>query len=174
MKRTPKITLLLFSFALLALRPTKADIQRYDTSESMSGLKGIFIVSQLIDVQPEGLTKASVEKIIKAALETNGVPLDSEPNKFHGDANLSVTINTIKQDQLGIYAFTVEVAVMQTVKLSRLPNASPVSARTWSRTIQGLTTPDRVDVIEQALKKGLDQFIVSYRSVNSQTGKTNR
>jgi hypothetical protein len=75
-------------------------------------------------------------------------------------------VDTISQAQLGVYAFTVEVAVTQNVQLTRQRNSTPVSARTWSKTIQGITTPDRIDVIEQALKQGLDRFVADYHAVN--------
>jgi len=62
-----------------------------------------------------------------------------------------------------------EVAVTQDVKLTRRPHAAPVAARTWSKTIQGITTPDRTDVIEQAVKQGVSIFVADYHAMNPGT-----
>jgi|SRR5665213_521576 len=158
---------LFWIFLALALPAIcRAELQKSDTKESLRGLKGLYVVSQFIDVQPEGLTTNGIETMAKAALHDAGIPVDAEPDKLNGDANLSVTISTVKDTQLGLYLFTVEVAVTQDVQLARQAQAPPLSAQTWTKTIQGLTKPDRTDVIEQALKQCLNQFVTSYREVN--------
>lgn len=151
---------------LLAGLTARAGIERSDSRDSLRGLKGIYVVSQFVDLQPAGMTTGSVEKSVKAELTKAGVQVDAEPKAAHADANLSITVDTIKQSQLGVYVFTVEVAVTQDVQLTRLPHAAPVAARTWSKTIQGITTPVRTDIIRQALKQQVDRFIAAYRAVN--------
>ena len=129
-------------------------------------MNGVFVISQLIDVQPEGLTTNRIKSLAESTLHAAGVPIDNEPKKAHGEANLSITISTIKNTQLGLYLFTVEVAVTQDVKLARQSNMSLMSAETWRRSLQGLTPPDRTDVIEQGLKQCLNQFVACYQAVN--------
>ena len=129
-------------------------------------MNGVFVISQFIDVKPEGLTTNRIEALAKATLHDAGIPVDAEPKKAHGDANLSITISTVKDTQLGLYLFTVEVAITQDVKLTRESNVPPMSAETWRRSIQGLTTPEQTDVIEQALSQCLNQFAKCYQSVN--------
>jgi len=145
-----------------------ADIYRSDTKESLRGLNGFFVNSQFIDVQPEGLTTNGIETMVKATLHDAGIPVDAEPKKAHDEANLSITVSTIRDEQLGLYLFTVEVAVTQDVRLVRQSHSPPIAAQTWSGSIQGLTTPDRTDVIEQALKQCVNKFVVSDQAVNPQ------
>jgi hypothetical protein len=75
-------------------------------------------------------------------------------------------VNTVKDSQLGLYLFVVQVTVIQKVELTRQSHAQPVAAQTWTRNIQGLTSPDRVDVIEQAVKKCVSMFVDDYWKVN--------
>ena len=126
----------------------------------------MYIITQIIDAQPEGLTTNRIESIVKSILHDGGIAVDPEPLKAHGEANLSIALNTTKSTQLGLYLFTVDVAVTEDVKLARRPSASRIHAETWRRSIQGLTTPDRTDVIEQALKQCLQHFVASYQAVN--------
>jgi hypothetical protein len=135
-------------------------------NESLRGLKGLYVVSQFIDLQPEGLTTNGIVTMAKTALHNAGIPVNAEPKSTNGNANLSITISTVNDTQHGLYLFTVEVAVIQDAQLTRQAQASPMPAQTWSKTIQGLTAPDGTDVIEQALKQCMDQFVTSYRAVN--------
>ncbi len=158
--------LVVICLCLSSVWSSRAELQPSDTKESLRGLGGVFVISQFIDVQPEGLTTNRIEDLIKTTLNDAGIPVDAKPIKAHGEANLSITISTIKDSQLGLYLFTVEIAVTQDVKLSRQPNVPLISAETWKGSLQGITTPDRTDVIEQGLKQCLNQFVTSYRAVN--------
>ncbi len=95
-----------------------------------------------------------------------GFPLQTEPQKANGDANLSIVIDTIKQPQLDIYAFTVEVSVTQDVRLSRLPHADGISAETGEKRCRELLRRIVCDVIPMALKQALKFFVTDYRTMN--------
>jgi hypothetical protein len=120
----------------------------------------------MVDEQPAGLTTNGIQKLVTSALVDAGIPVDAAPKKFNGDANLSVTIDTIKQPQLDVYVFTVEVEVAQDVQLTRETKYKWMMAGTWRRNIQGITSPDRIDIIEQALKQIVNLFVTDYRAVN--------
>jgi hypothetical protein len=64
------------------------------------------------------------------------------------------------------YLFRVSVGVVQNVKLSRLTNASDIPAETYRKIALGLTTPGRMEVIEEPLKEKLAEFIADFLSVN--------
>ena len=145
----------------------RAELQRDDAKESLRGLKGLQVVSRFVDVQPDGLTTNGIEDLVKIKLHAAGIPLDAQPENTNGNASLSITISTVKDTQHDLYLFTVELAVIQDVQLTRQAQTAPLSAQTWTKTIQGLTTPDRTDVIEQALKQCVDQFVTSFQSVNA-------
>ena len=144
----------------------QAQLQQGDYKQSLQGLNGVFVVIQIVDEQPDGIATNSIEALVKTTLTDAGIPLQTEPQKANGDANLSIVIDTIKQPQLDIYAFTVEVSVTQDVRLSRLPHADWISAETWRKSLQGITSPDRMDVIQLALKQALKYFVTDYRAMN--------
>jgi hypothetical protein len=157
---------LLFLFLLLSNFTALADLQNSDTKESLRGLNGVFIICQFIDMQPVGLSTDDIQKTVEAALHDAGIQVDTKPQNAHGDANLSITVNTVKDFQLGLYLFMVQVTVIQKVQLTRQSHAQPVAAQTWTRNIQGLTSPDRVDVIEQAVNQCVGMFVDDYWKVN--------
>ena len=155
-----------FWIILALVVPAVCRAEPGEANESLRGLKGLHVVSQFIDVQPAGLTTNGIVTMAKAALRKAGIPVNADPETTNGNANLSITISTVNDTPHGLRLFTVEVAVIQDVQLMRQAQASPMPAQTWSKTIQGLTTPDGTDVIEQALNQCLDQFVTSYRTVN--------
>jgi hypothetical protein len=157
---------LLFLCMLLPSLAALADLQKSDTKESLRGLNGVFVISQLIDFQPEGLSTNDIQKTVEAALHDAGIQTDAKPQNAHGDANLSITVNTVRDAQLGLYLFMVQVTVIQRVQLTREVHAQSIAAQTWTRNIQGFTSPDRIDVIEQAVKNCIGMFVDDYWKVN--------
>lgn len=151
---------------LLANVSARAEVQRAVSSDSLRGLNGVYVICQLADAQPEGVTSNSLTILVKTMLAEANIPVDAVPKKFNGDAKLSITVNTIKQTQLDAYIFTVSVEVAQDVKLARLPKSEWLMATTWRREIQGFTTPDHPEVIEQVLKTLVAAFVKEYRAVN--------
>src|SRR5580698_10612668 len=117
-----KTTLLVISIIFLALMgfAAQAQLSRADFKQSLKGLNGVYVVIQIADEQPQGITVSSMGVLAKTSLADAGIPMQKEPQPENGNANLSIVIDTIKQPQLGIYAFTVEVSVTQDVRLSRL------------------------------------------------------
>ena len=165
MQTLPKLLLLIPCLILFGLSAI-AGIQRGDDKESLRGLKGVYLITQFPDQQPEGLTTNAILKSARTTLEAAAIPVDAEPEKAHGEANLSITVAPIYDSQTGLYLFTVQVALIQDAQLTRQPHPATVGAQTWSRTVQGLTSPERLDAIEQALKRCLDKFVADYRAVN--------
>jgi hypothetical protein len=157
---------LLILFLLTAALSARAGIERNDTKESLRGLNGVYVVVQLVDEQPAGMTTNHFETLVKSALTGAGIPVNAEPKKSNGDPNLSVTVDIIHQPQLDVYVFTMEVAVTQDVQLTRPVRGKNMSAETWARTRQGITSPDRLDVIDQTLKLCMDAFVADYQAVN--------
>jgi hypothetical protein len=163
MKKFIHLTVVLLLTALAA----RAQLQRSDTKESLRGLTGVYVVVQIVDEHPEGVTTNHIESLVKSALSDAGIPAMPSPTKANVDACLSVTVDLIHQPQLDVYPFTVEVAVTQSVQLKRkVQDRVDMSAETWRRTLQGITSADRMEVVDQALKQSLAQFTQSYLAVN--------
>jgi hypothetical protein len=143
-----------------------AELRRSQFKDSLRDLKGVYVLAQLGDLHPEGLATNTIERRVKEKLGAAGIRVDPTPNQFHGSANLCVTVDTVRAEELGVYLFTVEVALLQEARLTRLPHAPSVAAQTWGRKLQGLTTPDQIDAIQKGIDRCIDSFIADYRSVN--------
>ena len=70
---------LLFLFLLLSTLTALADMENSDTKESLRGLNGVFVISQLVDMQPEGLSTNDIKNMAEAALRDAGIQLDTKP-----------------------------------------------------------------------------------------------
>ena len=152
---------------LLWLGNAHAELQKSDTKESLRGLTGVYVIAQFIDLTPDGMSSNSIVETVSASLRAAGVSVYTEPKRTEGFANLCVTVNTVKEQSTGAYIFMVQIALSQTVHMTRLPSAKPVASLTWMNTIQGLTTPDRVDIIDLAIKQGVNFFIKDFFEGNS-------
>lgn len=113
----------------------------------------------------DGLSAANVRDVIEATLGQAEIATVKEPQEKDGLANLVVTIDTIKHPQ-GVYLFTVSVALVQTVQLSRNPKMIAMPAQTWGVVAMGLTTPKRLDIIDEPLKEKLGEFIKAFKAAN--------
>jgi len=154
-------------FATLLL--TGLAVQAGDNRQSLRGLNGIYVAVQLVNEHVAGFATNDVEALVKSELAAGSVQIDSAPKESDGNANLCVTLAVVRQPQLNAYLFTVEVAVTQDVRLSRLPHAADLPAETWRKTIQGLTTPARTDLISAALTQAVGLFVKDYHAVNAGT-----
>ena len=85
-----KKIIVLTGLLLLAGLAANAEIQQADTKESLRGLDGVYVLVQMVDAQPEGITTNSLMQLVTAALADAGIPTNAVPKKFNGDANLCI------------------------------------------------------------------------------------
>ena len=164
-----KLTFFIVFLALTGLA-ARADLAHGDTKESLRGLTGVYVVAQIVNQQIEGVATNDILALAKTELLNAGITVNAVPDRGNGNANLSVTVAAVKQPQLGVYVFTVEVALTQDVQLARQPGLQGISAETWRRTTQGITIPARIDVIQKTLKQIVDIFVADYRAANPGSG----
>ncbi|MDP3069004.1 MAG: hypothetical protein Q8N18_01890 [Opitutaceae bacterium] len=162
-------TVILSLAALLAFSGTLQSATPNRGKASLTGLKGVFVVVSSIDqaARKDGLLESRVREVTEAALRAANIPIRTQPEAADGDANLVITIDTIKHPQ-GPYLFSVSVALVQMVRLTRSPSGTPIPAETWGAKGLGLTSPARMDIIEEPLKEKLGEFISTFRSANQQ------
>lgn len=156
-----------FTFILLLL-PITAFSQTPTSKESLRGLHGVFvnILPLAADAQADGLSAAQVQKIVETELHKAGIPINSESKFGQEFAGLIITIDTIKHPQ-GVYVFTVSVAVVQEVKISRTQGKGGIfPAETYSKRALGITTPSRMNLLYEPLKEKIGEFVSNYVSIN--------
>ena len=62
--------------------------------------------------------------------------------------------------------FTVSVALVQKVQLTRDAKLDAVPAQTWNAIGLGLTTPQRLDIIDEPLTEKLGEFVKAFKAAN--------
>jgi hypothetical protein len=151
----------MFMFAVSAYGQTE------NPKESLRGLKGVYVKVAPVaeNARNDGLKAERLQDVIASQLRAAGINIHTQSQASDGYANLIVIVDTVKHPQ-GPYLFTVSVGVVQNVKLSRLTNASDIPAETYRKVALGLTTPSRMEVIEEPLKEKLAEFIDDFLSVN--------
>jgi hypothetical protein len=154
---------------VLLVAGARAEVVRSVDKDSLRGLSGVYVLSQILDTAPEGFTTNGIFQAVRTQLRDGGIMVYAEPKQSEGSANLCVTLDAVKDPQLGIYLFSVQVVLGQTARLTRMPNSEPVVSQTWVRTIQGLASPDRTSVITDAIRQTVDLFIKEFRAVNPKT-----
>jgi hypothetical protein len=157
----------IYSILFVFLSAISAYGQTENPKESLRGLKGIYVnvVPVAENARNDGLKIDRLQEVVANQLRGAGINIHTQPQASDGYANLVVIVDTIKHPQ-GPYLFTVSVGIVQNVKLSRLPNASDIAAETYRKVALGLTTPNRMEVIEEPLKEKIAEFIADFLSVN--------
>lgn len=161
-----KKSILTFVFLLLIL-PVLSFAQTSAAKESLRGLRGVFVSVLPIakDAETSGISANQLQKIVESELKKAGVPILTEAKFGTEYANLVIVVDTIKHPQ-GIYLFTVNVSVVQEVQISRPQGKGIFPAETYSKRALGLTTPNRMEVINEPLKEKVGEFIKDYLAVN--------
>lgn len=158
---------LLLILIVLFLLPARVLVGQPDKGrESLRGLSSFFVVIPPVndDISQDGLNVAHLRNVVESSLTQAGIGISKEPKQKEGFANLVVLIDTIKTQ--GVYLFTVSVGVVQEVHLTRDPKMTAMPAQTWTALALGLTTPQRLDIIDEPLKEKLGDFIKAFRAAN--------
>jgi hypothetical protein len=103
------------------------------STESLRGLRGLFVYVDPLnkDLESGGLSKSQVQTEVEAILRRSSIIIESEPQSSESFANLAIVIDTVKHRQ-GPLIYSVEVSLLQKVRLARTPDAGVFPAQTWS------------------------------------------
>ncbi len=142
--------------------------QTVNQKKSLQGLGSVFVVVQPVndDAARDGLNQAHLQGVVESILHQADIPVAKQPEPENGLANLIVTVDTIKVQ--GAYLFTVSVGVVQAVQLTRRAEVGTVAAQTWSVDALGVTTPQRLDIIDEPLKAKVGDFVAAFKAANAQ------
>ena len=149
--------------ALLVL-PTSA--WGSDSPSARATLKGITelqVVVETIDpeVERHGLTQVQLQTDLELRLTQAGIKVVSS-----APASLCVNIQFMRIMLYRVYAYWLEVAIRQPVRLDRDLRLSHVAAPTWSLSGSGVIPPQRVRELRSRVIEQVDQFISAYLKQN--------
>jgi len=160
MKKPLCLITIMLSVAIGAFAQTKP-------RESLHGLHGVFVYVAPLDktLLTGGLTAKQVQGEVESALLRAGITVFSEPRPEDGSSNLAFVIDIVKHPQ-GPIIYSVEISLLQEVRLARLPGGDSFPAQTWSEEAIGLTTASHAEVIMEPVKAKVEDFIRDYRAAN--------
>lgn len=136
---------------------------------SLTGLSGVYVEvsGPPLEIKPDGLLTAALRRDVEQQLRKTGIRVLSreELPGTPGTPHLALKV-TIHEDQENfVYAFGIEMALVQDVVLSR--NTKLVSrGATWTAGAVGLVGAQSLQDIRPSVWKSVGRFITDYRTAN--------
>jgi hypothetical protein len=130
---------------------------------TLKGITEVQVVVETIDpeVERHGLTQSQVQTDLELRLKQSGIKVASSSS-----ASLYVDIQIMRVLVLPLYAYSLEVAFQQPVRLDRNLRISHASAPTWSLSDSGVIMRKRVRELRSRVIEKVDQFINAYLEQN--------
>ena len=136
---------------------------------TLRGLKGVEVLIEDLPPQmvEDGLPAKQIHTDVELRLRTAGIPVLSgkEALKARGSPYLYVRVSCVLSDE-GLYSFSLEVELRQTVVLERNPSIAATGIPTWSVGLVGSIGRSNLRQIRANVADYVDQFTNAYLSVN--------
>jgi hypothetical protein len=145
-------------------------VQALDTGsrESLRGISGVGVVVEDIgsDASADGLSQDAIRTAAELILRSKGIKVltSVERTRLGSAPYLYVNVNTLKEE-LGLYAYAVNVDLKQVVGLLSIKNARAWGA-TWSASVIGAVGETNlrqiiVDAVEPLVKDFANDFLLA-------------
>lgn len=137
---------------------------------SRESLRGIFGLGLIIeDVSPDaaadGLSQDAIRTAVEQILRSKGIRLLTERTRSESAPYLYINVNTLKEE-LGLYAYSVNVDLKQVVGLLSMKNKKTWGA-TWSASVIGMVRQENLtQIITDAVEPLVNDFVNDFRSAN--------
>ena len=163
--------LLALTVALLAGHAAPCNALDNDkTRVSLEGLPGVYLVVEdlRLEIEEDGLTRNEIHGFAEKLLTSAGIRVLSEAEwqETPGRPWLYLYAHVMRREYVDerVYVFNISIEVKQQVRLARAPEAEPVHATTWSRSILGKS--GWLEDIRKGVEICIQDYIEAYRSVN--------
>ena len=135
---------------------------------TLTGITQVQVVVEPIlpEVERHGLTQSQVQADVALRLKQSGITVVAS-----SPASLRVEITLAKVMIFRVYAYSLEVAFHQPLRLDRDLTIPPVSAPTWSLSSRGTVPLQRVRELRSRVNDLVEQFLKAHLEQNS-TGVT--
>ena len=109
----------------------------------------------------DALDSDALVEQVTGGLRAAGLPVVSRRD---AEVFLHVHVNTMALEN-GLIPFAIEADFYQPVRLQR--SGGTLSAATWSESVLGLVTVDRLEVIGESVDQLIDQFVRDFQAVRA-------
>lgn len=139
------------------------------TRTTLRGLSGVEI--EIAPVSPEledaGVTRQLLQAEVEQQVRRAGIAVfvftSQEASTRPDIAFFAISVSALSHD-LGVYAYSVDLALYQSATLLR--DSTPLSVPTWTTGSLGLVGESRLRTIVKTVSTSVDHFIQAYRAVN--------
>lgn len=135
--------------------------------ESLRGILGLGVVVEDVgpDASADGLSQDTIRTAVEQALRAKGIRLLTERTRSESAPYLYINVNTLKEE-LGIYAYAVNVDFKQVVGLLSMKNKKTWGA-TWSGSVIGMVRQENLSqIIADAVDPLVKDFAADFVSAN--------
>jgi hypothetical protein len=172
MMRTVLAALALLPAAVIS--PLVGQGDNEDSRRTLAGLRGVYVVVSDMkeDARQKGLWEAQLRTDVELKLRQAGINVltKEEVRRTPGLPHLDVTTSTLQLQESalsGLYAFAINVELVQAVCLGRSPSVLTLG-RTWNATgVFGTVGSDNLgEYVRKDVRDVTDQFINAYLAAN--------
>lgn len=149
-------------------RPAEAQGDGAAARATLKGLTGVCVVVDSIDAeaQRDGLPNAQIQTDVEVKLREAGIRVLTllEAGETPGSGFLVLSLYAHADDE-GLYAFTVQLKLIQAVRLAR--NGAYTVGATWSKGgYSGTVGRTKLSLVRNNVRDVADDFINAYLDVN--------
>jgi hypothetical protein len=155
---------------LAADKASIEELARLSGQVPFTGLIGVYVL--ITDMDPEaekdGLAKSTIRTDVELRLRQAGIRVlnSSEWLATPGSPDLFLRLSTLKPKEGPLYAFGIQLGLVQRVRLARDPNIT-VMAVTWEATGRyGTIATERLSELRAEVRDMVDEFINNYMAAN--------
>ena len=135
--------------------------------ESLRGIFGLGLVIEDVspDAAADGLSQDAIRTAVEQTLRSKGIRLLTERTRSESAPYLYINVNTLKEE-LGLYAYSVNVDLKQVVGLLSMKNKKTWGT-TWSASVIGMVRQENLtQIITDAVEPLVNDFVNDFRSAN--------
>jgi len=137
--------------------------------DSLKGLPGVEIVVEDLreDAERNGLTKTGIQTDVERKLQLAGVRVltAEESNQTPSAPALHVSVNTTQPDDGGLYAYGIQLELMQLMR-SLVPPEAMVTGVTWDAGAVGSISATNLRDVLNSVRDLVDEFINDWLTAN--------
>jgi hypothetical protein len=135
--------------------------------ESLRGIFGLGLVIEDVspDATADGLSQEAIRNAVEQTLRSKGIRLLTERTRSESAPYLYINVNTLKEE-LGLYAYSVNVDLKQVVGLLSLKNKRTWGT-TWSASVVGMVRQENLSqIIADGVEPLVKDFATDFASAN--------